>query len=55
MENDKIKLAKTLSIVVFVFFAIDFGGFIMWAMSGQTPADGFYIGAITKNLLALIF
>lgn len=34
---------------------IDLAGFIMWAVSGQIPADGFFVGAITKYLIVLIF
>ena len=33
---------------------IDLAGFILWALSGQTPIDGFYIGAITNWTINLI-
>lgn len=32
---------------------IDFSGFISWVSSGQQPVDGFYIGAITANIIRL--
>ena len=28
-------------------------GFYLWFFSGQVPADGFYIGALTANLIKL--
>lgn len=30
---------------------IDFLGFVAWAMSGQFPADNFYIGSITTQII----
>jgi hypothetical protein len=33
--------------------AADLVGFVAWVASGQTPADGFYIGAITGNIIKL--
>jgi hypothetical protein len=33
--------------------ALDVLGFLMWVASGQTPVDGFYIGALTAHLLSL--
>lgn len=32
---------------------IDAVCFFLWALSGQHPADGFYLGAITKNIISL--
>lgn len=32
---------------------IDFGGFILWSMSGQFPPDSVFIGAISKYILSL--
>ncbi len=40
---------------VLIILTLDFLGFVMWAMSGQMPADGFYIGAITHHLLTFFF
>ena len=34
--------------------SIDALGFIAWAMSGQYPIDGFYVGTITAHLLRLV-
>jgi len=37
-------------------FFLDMLGYMLWATSGQAPVDGFYIGAITANVLrALLF
>ena len=33
---------------------VDILGFIAWIVSGQVPADGFYIGAITANILKVL-
>jgi hypothetical protein len=43
----------TLSIVA-IIIVIDVLGFMAWAMSGQAPVDGFYVGAITTNILRAI-
>jgi hypothetical protein len=40
--------------VVVGILLIDLAGFILWALSGQTPIDGFYIGAITNWTINLI-
>lgn len=40
--------------IVAVILVIDFLGFMAWAMSGQHPVDGFYVGAITTNVLKAI-
>lgn len=50
MKN-AIKITLTVAIVI---LAIDFIGFVLWAMSGQQPVDGFYVGAITTNVLRAI-
>ena len=34
-----------------VYMLIDALAFMMWAMSGQHPVDGFYIGAVTTTLI----
>lgn len=36
---------------VAIIATVDVFGFMAWVASGQTPADGFYIGAITANVL----
>jgi hypothetical protein len=33
--------------------AVDFLGFVAWIASGQTPVDGFYIGALTARVLGI--
>lgn len=45
---------KIILTVVIVILAIDFLFFVGWVMSGQTPVDGFYFGAITTNILRAI-
>lgn len=40
---------------IVVWLMLDVLGFIMWGLSGQIPVDGFYLGAITKGLLTLVF
>jgi flagellar basal body-associated protein FliL len=37
-------------LVVFIILA-DITGYVLWELSGQTPADGFYVGAITNSIL----
>lgn len=55
MENFKSILGLIVWIVV-IILVIDFIGFLAWGLSGQYPADSFYIGAITRNILqALLF
>ena len=42
--------------VIGAIVALDVFGFMAWIVSGQVPVDGFYIGAITANVLrALLF
>lgn len=43
---------EMIGCVVGSIMAIDFVGFMLWAISGQFPADNFFIGGITKYLLA---
>lgn len=43
---------KYMSIVLAVL-VLDFAGFWLWALSGQVPADGFFIGAISKWVFGL--
>ena len=52
MKNILSVVAVTLGLIVIV----DIFGFMAWIASGQTPADGFYIGALTASVLrALLF
>lgn len=43
---------KTLGAVAIVG-AVDVFGFLAWVASGQVPVDGWYIGALTANVLRL--
>lgn len=33
--------------------AADAMAFAIWILSGQTPVDGFYLGALTANIIKL--
>lgn len=45
---------KILGIIAIAVVLIDVLGFMAWVWSGQIPADGFYIGAITANIIKAI-
>jgi hypothetical protein len=45
---------KVIFWLIPAYLVLDFFGAFMWAMSGQTPGDGFFIGAITRFILQLI-
>lgn len=49
------KIIGTIFIIATVILSIDFFGLMVWVLSGQTPVDSFYIGAITKNILMFLF
>lgn len=50
------KLAEIVAGLVAMVVLIDALGFMAWIASGQTPADGFYIGSLTAHALrALLF
>ncbi len=40
---------------VAVVLLIDFCGLLAWVASNQVPTDGFFVGAISANLIALFF
>ena len=44
---------RTLTNAVLALLLLDLAGFGLWAISGQHPADGFYLGAITKAVINL--
>lgn len=46
---------KKIGAVILTLLFLDILGFIAWSLSGQIPADGFYIGIITKAVLSFIF
>ncbi len=54
MAND-LKVREVIVWGVVAVLAIDFIGFMVWALSGQTPPDGFFFGTITKHILTAIF
>lgn len=45
------KTFKTISAVVAAILLIDALGFTLWIMSGQYPADNFYVGTLTAHIL----
>ena len=45
------KIIKNILAVVAIILFIDFVGMMSWAMSGQRPVDGMYIGAISTNVI----
>lgn len=46
---------KYCAAFVGIVIGIDFLGFFAWAMSGQAPVDGMFVGAITRHILGLFF
>lgn len=45
---------KTIGTALAVILALDFFAFTLWIVSGQHPVDGFYLGAITANIIKTI-
>ena len=45
------KTIKLVFVAIAIILFIDFAGMICWAMSGQRPIDGMYIGAISTNVI----
>lgn len=37
--------------LVMIILLVDAIGFVMWALSGQSPADGFFVGRITRSIV----
>ena len=46
---------KTIAGALAVVAMVDMFGFMAWIVSGQTPADGFYVGALTASVLRALF
>ncbi len=47
----KINIINILIWIGVAIITIDMVGAMMWAVTGQTPQDGFYIGAITNGVI----
>lgn len=47
------KVLQTIGWILVSILAIDALGFIAWLLSGQYPADAYYIGTITAHTLEL--
>ena len=46
------KNIMSLAITLFiVYMVIDVASFLMWAVSGQTPVDNFFIGGVTATII----
>lgn len=45
---------KTLATIAGGVLLLDALGFMLWAMSGQLPVDGFFIGTITAHIVGAI-
>jgi len=54
LETNMKQFINVLLSVMMVALIVDAVAFVMWSLSGQTPIDGFYIGAITKNILHFV-
>lgn len=49
------KIISTIFFFALLILAIDAVCWFGWAMSGQAPVDGFYLGSITQHILQAIF
>lgn len=47
------KILSFIAWSIVVALIIDLVGFLAWALSGQYPADGAYLGTITAHVLGL--
>lgn len=54
LETNMKQIINVLLSVMMVALIVDAVAFVMWALSGQSPIDGFYIGAITKNIIHFV-
>lgn len=54
MEKEN-SIFEIIVAVVIAFLVIDLLGFVAWSLSGQMPADSFYIGSISDSVLHLFF
>lgn len=43
-----------IATIAIIIMALDIIGFMGWALSGQQPADGFYVGTITTHILRAV-
>jgi len=45
---------KTILWLVAVVLVFDCVGYILWSISGQTPVNNTYIGAITAKIISIL-
>ena len=50
---DALFFIKVAALVFVALLVLDAVALLMWAFSGQFPADGFYAGALTAKWIAL--
>jgi len=52
---EKVKTAAGIATgIALAVLIVDFMGFASWIASGQVPADGFYLGRITAEIIKAI-
>lgn len=49
------RLILNILLAGFLILALDFFGWLMWAMSGQHPLDSWYVGTITGHIIKLFY
>jgi hypothetical protein len=47
------EILKTAFWIAIALLALDVIGFLAWALSGQHPTDGYFLGTITWHLIKL--
>lgn len=51
---DKKDIKMIILIIIAAVLIVDAISFMAWVVSGQTPVDSFYFGAITSNIIKLL-
>lgn len=50
-EHTRAIVYAIITAIVLLYIVFDFAPFILWAMSGQKPADSFHAGIITETII----
>jgi len=45
---------KTITIILACLITLDIFGAVTWAISGQVPADTFYLGSVSTSIIRMI-
>lgn len=53
-HEERLSVWQIIGLFAVAIVLIDVFGFMAWVVSGQTPVDGFYIGALTAKVLGLV-